>query len=211
MIRTQLATAVLALATVCAAPSASAFFAVDVNASVNDYVNAGSGTWTYNYEVRNKSSCIMGCSGTILGQPINSVLAISQFSVPFFDDSSIANITSPTGWSYAVSAEDTFGLGAGAGTLTWSSQDAAHAIAIDSALEGFQYSSVYAPGKGPFQAVLLNGGSMIGDPAVPLSPHAIDAGLQPISPVPEPESAPMLLAGLGMVGAARARAARRAK
>lgn len=213
MTRTKLAATVLALATVFAAPAASAFYAAVPKAIVIDQTSGGAGSWTYGYSVLNSSYCAFGnCSGTVLGEPVDALLAIGKFSVPYFDDGSISNIVSPTGWSYAVSTTDTFELGAGAGTLTWSSSDPAHVIAIGGALGGFSYNSIYAPGKGPFEAVLRNGASVIGDPAVPLSPHAVAAGLLPIgtvSPVPEPQSWMLLLAGAGMVAAMRA--VRRAK
>jgi hypothetical protein len=207
----KFAATAVALAAALAAPSAHAWVAAVANVTVTDQVSVSNTVWHYNYVLENASYCMGSCSDTIGGQPIGTAwLGMREFSVPFFDDAGITNIAAPTGWAYAISATDTFGLGFGAGTLTWSAMSAGDQLATGAARGGFAYDTLFAPGKGPFQAVLRDGASMIGDPAVPLSPKAIAAGIQGgVAPtgVPEPQSLLLVLAGVGLLAASRARRA----
>lgn len=207
MSRFKLAAVIIALASAFASPSASAWVAARADVTVIDTNQFSNAVWNYNYKVVNDSYCWGSCSDTIMGQPIGTAfLAMREFSVPFFDDAGITDIVSPFGWTHAIVDTDTFELGFGARTLTWSAGDVANYIATGSQLGGFSYNTAYAPGKGPFQAILAEGSSMIGDPAVPLSPNAIAAGLQPLdtgTSVPEPQSLLLMLAGLGLLGATR--------
>lgn len=207
MMRLKSAAIAIALASALASPTASAWVVGVADVKVTDQISMANSIWNYNYTVSNASWCFGNCSDTIGGQPIGTAfLGTREFSVPFFDDAGIADIVSPTGWSYSITNIDTFSLGQGAGTLTWSAASTGDYIATGASLNGFSYDTAFAPGKGPFQAVIGSGTSIIGDPAVPLSPKAIAAGIQgatPPSQVPEPQSMLLILAGLGLLAANR--------
>ena len=79
-----------------------------------------------------------------------------------------------------------------------------------SGIGGFSYQTLYAPGKGPFSAAFGNTDEFIGDPAVPLSPNAIRAGIGQPTQVPEPATGLLMLAAAGAL-VARRRFARSAK
>lgn len=82
--------------------------------------------------------------------------------------------------------------------LHWST-DAAHAIAVDTTLSGFGYTASFSGAKAPYAVVNVNGGFSYGDPFIPASPNALQAGLIPATP--EPETYAMMMAGLGFIGA----------
>ncbi len=172
---------------------------------------AGSGSYDYAYTVS-------GWSGSCTSFYGAAAYVINSFQMPYFSDAGITAIQSPTGWSYAIEATDTFGLGSGAETLVWTAStgygiDPSDGTAPAGSLSGFGYkagySSVYSPageliGTDPYLITV--------DPALPGSPAALAAGLVPTtfpsaSAVPEPSSALALLAGIGLLGFVRRRRA----
>lgn len=208
----SLAVLFAALSFAAVTPSASAWYAYTTNVAVVDsnYVTVP-GQWTFHYALTNNTNCFGQCSGTVQGKSISEyLLGVHTFSIPFFDDAGIVDINAPAGWTYSILAADTFNLGYGAGTLQWSTTDESAFIARDESLGGFSYNTVYAPGKGPFSAQFGNSSEYIGDPAVPLSPNAILAGIGQPAQVPEPATGLLMLAAAGAL-VARRRFARSAK
>ncbi|HEY0063118.1 MAG TPA: PEP-CTERM sorting domain-containing protein [Telluria sp.] len=188
-----------------ATPSAFAWYAPTLNVVVTDTVSQiAPQEWHYSYSVDNQTTCFGNCWDTVLGRPINTyVLGVHTFSIPFFSDAGIIDIASPSGWTYQILNNDSFNLGFGAGTLQWyATADSAY-IAMDAALGGFSYSTLYAPGKGPFSTQFGNTETFVGDPAIPLSPNAILAGIGQPNAVPEPATGLLLLAALGALTARR--------
>ena len=203
--------AILVAALGCAAaPSAYAWYAPTFNVSVTDNtVQLAPTDWIYHYTVNNLTDCFGGCGGTVQGRPINEViLGVGTFSIPFFDDGAITSISAPAGWTYQILATNTFNL-ANAVTLQWSATDDSAFIARDASLGGFSFHTAYAPGKGPFQSGFGSNDVFAGDPAIPMSPHAIAAGIGNAAQVPEPATGVLMLAGLGAL-LARRRAGRSA-
>ena len=199
---------------------AQAAVGIIVQASVSDTLGGAVGSYTYQYTLTNQATCVRSCSDTYLGESALQLGELVTFDVPYFGDSNITAITSPAGWTAKVEDLNQFNL-EGAMTLRWSASFSSRAatsgpfagqvfaypngLPIDQSLGGFGYTSTYAPGKGPFQVTSWSGGSFVGDPAVPLSPSAVNAGLLP---VPEPASAALLLAGLaGVLAVAKQRRA----
>ena len=118
-------------------------------------------------------------------------------------DLDITSIESPEGWSYQISAVDSFGLGGSAGTLTWTAADGygIPETVAGSYLSGFSYDSPY----GAVLEVPARVGDALGqydvygeDPAIPTAP-----------PVPEPSGLVLSMLGL-LVGAFCLRRARAA-
>lgn len=214
MIRLKSAALMLALAASLATPSAFAWYATTPKIEVLDQtVMNEPSVWSYQYTLLNQSTCFGSCSGTVQGLSIKGyLLSVREFAIPYFSDAGIFDIASPTGWTHTISTVDTFDLGFGAGTLTWSTVADDAGIVMNTSRNGFAFQTAFAPGKGPFSASLNNGVSYLGDPAIPLSPRAIEAGLLPMNAptdVPEPQSILLMLAGLGLLAATRA--ARRAR
>ena len=172
------------------------------NAAVTDLVTAlPTGQWSYDYSLTNRTSCFGFCLDTIGGKSIiGFVFAVREFGLPYFGDAGITAIHSPADWQFSIVDADRFALGQGAKTLVWTAQtDTAGIAARGASLGGFGYSAAYAAGKGPFSAALGNGSSYLGDPAIPRSPNAIDAGIPLLTAVPEPQTYALLLAGLAAV------------
>jgi hypothetical protein len=157
--------------------------------SVEDFVTpTGLGSYQYSYKVSLSPS--IGCVSA------GRIGVVSRFAVPYFTDAGITSIDSPTGWSYTIADIDTFELGFGAKTLQWAVDTMAPSavyISLGGSLSGFGYTANYGPAKGPF---LVSGGgnTVIGDPAIPGSPNALAAGLEPmgITAVPEPSGGAFL-------------------
>ena len=191
----------LILATWCCifSPSVQAlYFPGPAAVAVTDTTTLDSSAiWTYSYSLRNNTTCFLSCSDTVNGKSISGyVLAVREFAVPYFADAQISSIFSPAGWAYTISTGDRFNLGNTAGALIWFATSDLSGIALDASLGGFGYQTLYGPGKGPFSATLGNLSSFHGDPAIPLSPNAIAAGIAPVSSVPEPESYLLVLLSL---------------
>jgi hypothetical protein len=151
----------------------------------NDTYDSVNKVWNYNYSVNNVNPDGIGLAR----------LAIKEFIIPFFPDANISSITSPTDWTATIINTDEFSLGNNAEIIDWVTSS--NFIATQSTLSGFGYTSTYAPGKGPFETLNQINSLFLGDPAVPLSPNAIAAGIQPI---PEPETYAIIVAGLGVLG-----------
>ena len=145
----------------------------------------------------NTTDCYLTCdAGTWYGE----LTSISQFALPFFTDAGISAIASPTGWSSQVAANDLFNLGNGTKTIIWTADSTSTSILVGNTLSGFGYQANYSAGKGPYQITQVRGAIALGDPAIPLSPLAQTAGIQPMTMVDEPASSAMLIAGLGLMG-----------
>lgn len=179
-------------------------------------------SWEYNFTITNSSWSVPLGTTSWDGFPIDaSALAddvqITDYKLPYFSDAGITSIHAPVGWSWTIEDVDSFGLGLGAQTLHWYATSLAYGIAgaivdprsyhdpwpLGDTLSGFSFEANYAPVKAPFIATFHDGFSFTGDPALPGSPNALSAGLTnplPVSPVPEPETYAMLLAGLGLLG-----------
>jgi hypothetical protein len=206
--------AILVAALSCAAaPSAFAWYAPTYNTVVTDTTTQlAPSDWLYRYTVDNLTDCHGSCSSTVGGRSVNAyLLGVGTFSVPFFTDAGIIDIAAPAGWAYRVLGTDMFELGFGAGTLQWYATADNAFIARNATLSDFSYHTAYAPGKGPFQVSFGNNDTLVGDPAVPLSPNAIKAGIHSnATPVPEPATGMLMLGALGALFARR-RSARKAK
>jgi hypothetical protein len=115
-------------------------------------------------------------------------------TIPVFSDSLLTGISGPAGWSFSTGTTDIFGLGNGAGFMTWSYTG----IADPNSYTWFSFQSAYGPATAPFLYADLNGHTINSSGVlVPLSPLAISAGLQPyVSPVPEPETWMLMSMGL---------------
>ena len=158
--------------------------------SVEDFVtsiDASSARYSYKVSLSPPIGCLR----------LGTVNSVSRFAVPYFTDAGITSIDSPTGWTYTIADVDTFGLGFGAKTLQWKLADlisSTGTIFPGGYLSGFGYTANYGPVKGPFLVSdgMLN--SVIGDPAIPGSPNALAAGLQPlgVTAVPEPSGGAFL-------------------
>lgn len=210
MIRLKSSAILFAVLTALASPSASAWYASTTHVNVTDMNFQQQSAWQYSYALQNNTTCFGRCSDTVLGYSIPEyMLAVREFSIPFFSDAGIIDIASPTGWAYQILNEDRFNLGFGAGTLTWTATTDQSGIAMNANLGGFSYTSLFAPGKGPFSAGFGNGESFVGDPAIPLSPNAVAAGIGAPNSVPEPGSIALILAGFA--GLALRRTVRNAK
>lgn len=171
---------------------------------MDSYMNMDGSIWRYEYTLTNNTTCFGGCGSTDGGKPISSyVLGVRQFAVPYFDDAGVMTLMAPEGWIVQIVAEDIFELGHGAQALVWSASIDDAGIAIDASLNGFAYEALFEPGKGPFSATLGNGNAMYGDPAIPLSPNAVAAGILPLNPLPEPPSYLLMLAGIAILAMAR--------
>jgi hypothetical protein len=204
MIRLKPAALIFATLTLVAAPSAFAFYGSVTSVNVIDAGNMAQPMKNYAYLVDNQTTCFGSCSGTVQGYSIHDyLLAVRKFSMPYFSDADIFAISSPSGWSYEILADDTFNLGFGAGTLQWKADNNFSGIAMSANLGGFSYMSPFAAGKGPFLATFGNAETFLGDPAIPLSPNAILAGLGPVNEVPEPASYLLVLAGVAALVARR--------
>lgn len=204
--------ALLVTALACSMPlSASALVAFTPIATADTTVEQIGSLWQYNYKVTNLSTCWGNCLDTIVGKPILTYwMDVTTYAIPFFSDAGITQIDSPAGWTYQILADDTFGLGFGAGTLQWSTVGEAAGIALNASLSDFSYRSAYAPGKGPFTASLRIGDTFAGDPGIPLSPNAILAGIgAPPAAIPEPQTWLLFLSALGILAARAAYGRRR--
>ena len=193
-----------------AATSASALCGMSVPSPVSTVTPTGSGAYDYAYTLTGESGSCVDFYGA-------APFTITAFELPYFADAGVTAILSPTGWTAHIDATDAFGLGGGAQTLVWTAGAGYGLAATDDpaaamTLSGFGYtagfSSVYAPAgyqtSSPYLAIV--------DPALPGSPDALAAGLQPTpfpvaSTVPEPSTRLALLAGLGLLAIVRRRRA----
>jgi hypothetical protein len=150
----------------------------------------GPQTWEYQFTVFNTSPA-----------DFVSTPAVVSFEIPYFSDSDIQAIRSPTGWTDSIWPEHSFGSGLVWGTIN-------NGIRPGQSLSGFSFTASFAPVKGPFILYFTGGDSVRDDPAIPGSPLADSAGYTepfPVTNVPEPEAYAMMLAGLGLLGFAARR------
>lgn len=190
MPRLSLTTVALAAAMTLATPAAHAFYIVaDTGAGIDDGIgHPDANTWSYTYTLTNTTTCLGNCLSTVGGVSIaDYILSIREFAIPYFDDAGITAILAPSNWTYSISSTDVFNLGFGAKAIVWQAVTDNAGIALGATLGGFGYESSYEPGKGPYSFTLGNGTTSYGDPAIPLSPNAVAAGILPLSNVPEPE------------------------
>lgn len=183
------------------ADASNAIVSKGVGATVNDAVTEEFETWKYQYDIENTDHCVgdLSCAALVsdpedagIPKPFTSYwLSIRTFAVPYFSDAGITSITEPAGWQHEIVNGNTFGL-LNANTLIWRAVGDGDGVAPGSSLSGFSYAANFGAGKGPFSVTNAFGSSYFGDPAIPLSPAALAAG---ISAVPEPTSLAMLLAG----------------
>lgn len=161
-------------------------------------------TWTYTYTLTNITHCFLDCGNTAptaFGTKSISdyILAVREFAIPYFDDANVTLVTAPANWISQVVADDIFGLGSGAHALVWTALTDNSGIALGATLGGFSYESTFGPGKGPFSTTFGGGWVVLGDPAIPLSPSAIAAGIAP-SAIPVPAAVWLFSSGLGLLG-----------
>lgn len=175
---------------------------------VTDHTSAVGPIYTFDYALTNTTVCTVNCTGTTTGHSIPGyILALREFAVPYFTDAAITAITAPMDWTWHIVATDLFNLGHSAEALVWDAQTETAGIALGATLDGFGFQSTFGPGKGPFQGTLGGGGTIAGDPAIPLSPNAIAAGILPLDvpSVPEPATLALLALALFGVGALRSK------
>jgi hypothetical protein len=196
---------IAALALLTAASSASAFWGTaGPSAAVADSYSAEGAKWRYSYVVANTGTCFGDCANTFLAKSITAYwLSDREFALPYFSDAGIdaASITNPAGWTHEISTTNPFNL-LNAGALTWRASGDSDGIALGASLSGFGYLAGFSAGKGPFSVTNGSSSRFVGDPAIPLSPMAVAAG---IAPVPEPESYALMAVGLFCIGLARYR------
>ena len=171
----------------------------------------GASSWQYSFSVTNMSSYLSSGFPSYANE-----VTIVEYKLPYFNDANITSILDPSGWTHSTVSQDSFSLGPGAQTLVWTVIPGFSGIAgagvpsvwdpvAGDTLGGFSYVANYAPVKGPYTAVFGDGMSITGDPAIPGSPDARNAGLTTdmsyqVAAVPEPEAYAMMMVGLGVVG-----------
>ena len=168
--------------------------------------------WNYTYSITNSATWITYRSD-------QDKAPLQHFNIPYFDDAGITNITSPDGWSYRINDNNNFGL-TGAKTLEWYASvrlDIPFCVGngntgcilsgIDpgSMVSGFGFDGAFGPAKAPYEATFAQVTSPYtffdrGDPPIPASPDALNAGLQPQSTVPEPGTLALIFSGFCAIG-----------
>lgn len=154
-------------------------------------------TWLYTYALTNNTKCFGNCGDTVGGKSITSyVLSVRQFALPYFTDSTTSSIVTPMNWTAEISNIDIFALGSNAGAILWTATSDTSGIALGISLTGFGFTSSIAPGESPASIKLGDSSSQSSISAIPLSQFAIQAGITPISTVPEPSAYIFLLGGM---------------
>ena len=200
-----------ATAMLLASSQASATCGMRIPSPASTVTPQPSGTYDYAYTLTGEFGSCVNFFG-----PTNYV--INAFEMPYFADAGVTAIQSPTGWTAHVDTTDAFGLGGGAETLVWTAAAGfglAPATEMSGALSlsGFGYTADFTSAYAT--AGYLTGSSTLllpVDPALPGSPEALADGLvltsfPSASAVPEPSVPLTMLAGLGLVAAARRRRA----
>jgi hypothetical protein len=205
----------VAASTIVVNPSNPMLLNAQVVDTVTDNLN---GTWHYSYVVTNRSTAT-GTEDKLIATtlPFSTLTitlpTINLFALPYFGGSGITNITGPAGFGWDNRIGDTtgtidFGYGPGSQSIFWALNgrgiEQGDYLDVGKSLT-FGYDAAYGPGKGPF-AVGNSGNYFYGDPAIPLSPAAVAAGILPYAPVasvPVPSAAWLLAVGLCLVATQR--------
>ncbi len=128
---------------------------------------------------------------------------ITSVMLPFFSDSLLSGISTPAGWTFSTGTTDTFGLGNGAGYMSWTYTGAG----TPSVSPVLSFQSSFGPANATYRFFLTSGATVDIAGLVPLSPLARSSGLQPfnISPVPEPATWAMMFLGMAFLYLAKRR------
>jgi hypothetical protein len=216
--RASLALAGLVLTSAAQAVTPSIPIEASIPLTVESTVEAISGTGLYHYSftIKNTATWEIG-AGTYYSPLV-------EFRIPYFADSEITNITAPKDWESSTleySGYNHFGL-QNAGLLLWRgtlrdtrpicelSYNAnpnciLSGIKPGETLDGFGFDAPYAAVKAPYDSIFHFVVSPytfldLGDPPIPGSKLAFDAGLQP---VPEPASWALFALGVAALAARR--------
>jgi hypothetical protein len=203
------ATIVVAAVATLASTSASALCSISTPTPTSTVTPAAGTSYDYQYTVT-------GVSGSCVAFYGPERYVVDAFELPYFADAGVTAIQSPTGWTARVVADDTFNLGHGAETLVWTAdassgiQPGNNADVLAQTLAGFGYTANYSSAYAPGGIQIQSGNFTIVDPALPASPAALEAGLQPTtfptaSSVPEPSIAFSMIAGLACLTLVRRR------
>ena len=212
--RNQILSASLLLCIFAIATPARAKIAVSVvqNPVISESVTQiGASSWQYSFSITNMANWNSGWL------PNGDSVSIVEYSLPYFSDANVTSILNPSGWTHTTVNLDNFNLGNGAQTMVWTIAPGSSGIAgaavpwinfptvAGATLGGFSYVASYAPVKGPYAVGFGDGYLLTGDPAIPGSPAALNAGLTQhlsyqVTTVPEPETYALMLAGLGLLG-----------
>ena len=177
--------AILAVVSALALPALAVTPAFNYGAEVGSSVTPVGQRWDYAFAVTNKTNETFCCLPP----------AIKDFSLPYFSDAGIAEISAPTDWNFEILGGNPFGL-KGADILHWFTSTPSAELYRFGAAGIFGFTADFAAAKGPFQVAFSNAGTLFGDPSVPASPMALAAGLRPIDAVPEPSQLVFWLLGL---------------
>lgn len=186
--RRALAGAVLIGAAALAAPAQAAtpifaYFNLEIEETITQL---SPDSWRYSFTLINTTLPLSDA------EFVTNLSKLNTYVLPYYADAGITGVTTATGWTFSTDSGNPFGLNT-AGTMAFTATEG-YALAAGASLAGFSYVSSYGPAKAPYQAVFA-GGTLFGDPSIPASPGALADGLVP-TPVPEPASYAMLLAGL---------------
>ncbi len=148
-----------------------AYYGISVEATDID-----SSQTLFNYEI--KTTCTGNCLDTIGGVPIPDLFKTNEFYLPYFSNAGISDISSPSGWSYALEpGNDLFGLGSGAGVIHWFAFEG-QGLDLDATLSGFQFTSVVTDiMDASFSLGYVNGSDAVGTTSIPGSPVPIPAAI----------------------------------
>lgn len=207
-LRTSAGAILFASATALVSTSASAICSISVGTPTSTVTPKSGHRFEYDYTLSATTGSCINFYGT-------TNYTVNGFELPYFADAGITSILSPAGWTAHIVDTDTFGLGSGAETLVWTAasgyglQPDADFTHRTPTLSGFGYTAGFASAYAP-AGIQLQAFTEIVDPALPASPLALQAGLQPaqfppLSSVPEPSALLAMLAGLGCLAIVRRR------
>lgn len=148
-----------------------AYYGISVEATDID-----SSQTLFNYEIR--TDCSGNCLDTVEGVPVAEFYKTDEFYLPYFSNAGISNISSPSGWSYALEpGNDLFGLGSGAGVIHWFAFEGQE-LDLYATLSGFQFTSVVTDiMDASFSLGYVHGAYVYGTTSIPASPVPIPAAI----------------------------------